>query len=709
MNGHRARLGIGLLVGGMALLAVAGDAVAAEAEMEADRFIASEDGLVVEAVGNVVLRTRDRVLRADRVVYRKLVGRITAEGGVTLTDPDGTVHSMEQVELSDDLREGAFRALRSQFANGAVLVAESALRSQAGLTEFADVAFTRCEICPDSDAEVPWRVRAAAATHRTNERTLTYRGVRLETLGVPIFYVPWFRTSDFSEPRAGGLLLPTIRSDRALGLVVDTPYFQPLGPSQDLLLRTAVTSREGLLFSGNWRRAGVSSDYRVEASLTRGSRLQADGERSREVRGHVSAKGAIGLDRGWSVGWDAARASDASYLARYGFSRGTNVLSQYGYLRKRGGRLHVDFEFYGFQNLSVLTDDEHVPTIFPRLRMRWDAGRPVVGGRVTAVGDVLALGQDDGRRHRRLSLETRWERTVIHEPGHVFETVARARADGFNTRGGLNDAVVESGTAGRFAPAFEVSWRFPFVSRLEAGLLIVEPVAQALLAPSNLNTLAVPNTDSVDVELSHATLFEANRFPGLDRIEGGVRANLGARAIFRGVDGMEMRGALGRVLRLSDNSDFAPRTGLADQFSDVVGSVTVKIQNLGTGYWNFRRSSAVSGGRHDEIGAEARISSVEAGITYVRLHDDPTSPATATSEQAGINVAWQVAPGWRLSGYHHRDLARAADSATLRAGLVLGYRNECVDLSLSYRQDPTRASDIPPASSVGLHVTLLGF
>ena len=108
----------------------------------------------------------------------------------------------------------------------------------------------------------------------------------------------------------------------------ETPYFLPLGPSQDLLLRTGYATREGLLLGGAWRRAGISSDYRVEASATRGSRTRPDGTRARELRGHLSAKGAIGLAKGWSVGWDATRASDASYLARYGLGRGINVLSQ---------------------------------------------------------------------------------------------------------------------------------------------------------------------------------------------------------------------------------------------------------------------------------------------------------------------------------------------------------------------------------------------
>ena len=456
MPGGRVRL-----AGCMVLLALClPRTVAAESEIEADRFTVWEETSVVEASGNVRLRSGARTLTADRIEYRYAEGRIFAEGQVHLTDADGTVHAVERVELTDDLRSGAFRALRSQFAAGGVLSAGSARRTRGVRTDFRDVTYTRCESCPDSRDPPPWRVRATAATHETQQQTITYRDVLLEAFGVPVMYLPWARFKDFSVRRAKGFLLPAVRSDRALGLVVETPYFLPLGPSQDLLLRSGYATREGLLLGGAWRRAGISSDYRVEASATRGSRTRADGTRARELRGHLSAKGAIGLAKGWSVGWDATRASDASYLARYGLGRGINVLSQYGYLRKRGDRLNADLEVYGFQNLSILSEDDRVPFIFPRARLRWDSGPAVFGGRIVAVGDALALAQDDGRRNRRLSVEGRWERSFPRDAGYVLDTVVRLRADAFDVQAGESDEPISDRRITRFAPSAELGWRF---------------------------------------------------------------------------------------------------------------------------------------------------------------------------------------------------------------------------------------------------------
>jgi len=49
-----------------------------------------------------------------------------------------------------------------------------------------------------------------------------------------------------------------------------------------------------------------------------------------------------------------------------------------------------------------------------------------------------------------------------------------------------------------------------------------------LVAPNNSSymTTQIPDEDSLDLEFTDANLFSINRFPGVDRLEGGVRANL---------------------------------------------------------------------------------------------------------------------------------------------------------------------------------------
>ena len=201
---------------------------------------------------------------------------------------------------------------------------------------------------------------------------------------------------------------------------------------------------------------------------------------------------------------------------------------KYGYLRKRGDRLDADLEVYGFQNLSILSEDDRVPFIFPRARLRWDSGPAVFGGRIVAVGDALALAQDDGRRNRRLSVEGRWERSFPRATPDTCSTPSCAFGRMPLTCGPVRATSPSAIVALRASrPRRNSAGGFPLVRPFADGQVVVEPVLQALAAPEGLNRDPVPNTDSVDVELSHASLFEPNRFPGLDRVEGGVRVQHG--------------------------------------------------------------------------------------------------------------------------------------------------------------------------------------
>ena len=58
------------------------------------------------------------------------------------------------------------------------------------------------------------------------------------------------------------------------------------------------------------------------------------------------------------------------------------------------------------------------------------------------------------------------------------------------------------------------------------GTQVIEPILQVVVAPAGGNSQfnKYPNEDSLDLEFTDANLFGFNRFPGIDRLEGGQRA-----------------------------------------------------------------------------------------------------------------------------------------------------------------------------------------
>ena len=103
------------------------------------------------------------------------------------------------------------------------------------------------------------------------------------------------------------------------------------------------------------------------------------------------------------------------------------------------------------------------------------------------------------------------------------------------------------------------------------GTQLIEPIAQLIVAPqagdSQLNKY--PNEDSLDLEFTDANLFGFNRFPGIDRLEGGVRANVALHGAWY-LGGTTFDGLIGQSYRTNKDNLFPEASGLHDQVSDIV-------------------------------------------------------------------------------------------------------------------------------------------
>ena len=57
------------------------------------------------------------------------------------------------------------------------------------------------------------------------------------------------------------------------------------------------------------------------------------------------------------------------------------------------------------------------------------------------------------------------------------------------------------------------------------GTQTIEPIVQLVGGPNNgrsLNMNKIPNEDSLDLQFTDQNLFSINKFPGIDREEGGL-------------------------------------------------------------------------------------------------------------------------------------------------------------------------------------------
>jgi LPS-assembly protein len=197
------------------------------------------------------------------------------------------------------------------------------------------------------------------------------------------------------------------------------------------------------------------------------------------------------------------------------------------------------------------------------------------------VTDPYQTVKSGDQNVERVSFDPGWQRKIISD-GVVNEVDGHMYLNGYvtNNHPVLPDNPVDTDTgsdlAGRALPQVHDVTSYPMVSPTGDGHFLVEPIGSFSFAPSGLaQNNKIPNEDSLDLELDSANLFDANRFPGIDRIESGAHVSYGVRSGYFLDSGGYATLLLGQSKRLSGPDIFPSGSGLETPTSDYVGGLDI--------------------------------------------------------------------------------------------------------------------------------------
>jgi LPS-assembly protein len=193
-----------------------------------------------------------------------------------------------------------------------------------------------------------------------------------------------------------------------------------------------------------------------------------------------------------------------------------------------------------------------------------------------------------------------------------------------------------------------------------------------------------PNEDSLDFEFTDANLFGFNRFSGIDRLEGGSRANVALHGAWY-LGGVTFDGLVGQSYRTNKDNVFPAASGLHDEVSDIVARGTfTPTQWLDLTYRTRLDKSSLQTRFAD---AESAIGvdrfRLTAGYIYTTFnpysyYDQPAPPPAGSSYyfprneiSLGVSTKWD---NYRFSGYARRDLAT---NQMVAVGGDAIYEDEC--------------------------------
>jgi LPS-assembly protein len=582
--------------------------------------------------GNVTIRTGQRLLKADEAEVNAERRSVRLRGRMEYLDPQLHVvgDSGSFIEGGGGQFKGAQFELVERSVRGA---AEGARVTPDGKMELEGVRYTAC---PPGVED--WELQAGEIAIDQKSQIGTGRDVKLEFLGLPIFYTPWI-TFPVGDQRKSGLLFPTIGSSSKTGTLVAVPYYWNLAQNYDATLTGRWYSSRGIRVDPELRYLDDRSRSQLNVEY-----MFHDEDRG-ESRSLVDWRHVTRLAPRTRLLIDAANVSDTDYFEDFGVGfEGTSVtyLDRYADLRHDTGPWSLTARVQGHQIIDTELPQEDEPyQILPQLTAvgRWDDLAGGLGGSLYAEATNFArpLGPEGARFDAEPSLEWRVDRG-----GAFFAANAGFRY----TQYVLQDA----------APGVDdsPSRSLPSAS-LDTGLVLERAVGSRggrlqTLEP-RLLYLYVPYRDQDDLpvfdtglpDLNLVQLFRDNRYVGPDRIGDANQVSVGVTTrLLDSTRGTQFLSAtLGQAYYFED-----PRVRLPDEpvrdrsSSDVVAELELAAFKNWNARFAYQWNPDQSRGERSETfvqyaPAPGRV--LNAGYRFRR----------DLLEQVDVSGAWPINARWR--------------------------------------------------------------
>jgi LPS-assembly protein len=713
----------------------------------------------VSAVGNVQLFYNGTSIEADKVIYDQKTKRLHAEGNIRMTDADGKITYADLLDLSDDYRDGFVDSLRADTADATRMAARRADRSNGNYTVFENGVYTACAACRDNPRQPPlWQVKGARIIHDQTEKMLYFEDARLEFLGVPMAYLPYFSTPDPTVKRKTGFLTPQFTTATGYGYGIGMPFYWAMAQDYDATLTPTYTNKQGLLLQSEFRQRLLDGAYQIRAyGIDQQNPAAFAGQPGeRQLRGGINTKGQFALNDKWVWGWDGVLLSDRLFFSDYKPSQyadpygsflnvPTEAISQL-YLTGVGSRSFFDARTIYY--LSYSGNQNQVPVVHPVADYSNVINRPILGGEFSYKVNFTSLSRDtaafDAVNTRmgadglslctttsadplaripancllrgipgtttRLTGEAEWRRSFTDPYGEIWTPFAILRADAIDA-----DIANQPGVAGflpvgntqalRVMPTAGLEYRYPFIDVQPWETTTVEPIAQVILRPNEPYAGKLPNEDSQSTIFDVSNLFSVDKFSGYDRLEGGGRANVGAQATTQFERGGSVNMLVGQSYRLfglnsfavADSANTGLSSGLATPNSDYVAGINYSPNRTYTFSTRARFDEATLNVQRVETEAKASFDRWSVSLTYGNYAAQPDLGYLTRREGILASGSVKIVSNWVVTGAARWDMqANNINQYVVGAGYV----DDCFILGFNYVTSYAySAANTPPTLS----------
>jgi LPS-assembly protein len=653
----------------------------------ADQVSYDKTGNLVIATGHVRAWQNGQTLYADKVVINRNTDVATATGHVILLEPNGETIFAGDAVLSQGMKNAVMQGVSARLAENGRFIANGARRYNDQIDEMVKVMYSACDLCKTDPTAPPlWQIRARSATRDLQHKMIEYRDAEMEIHGFPVFYIPYMTQPDPSVRRATGLLIPNFGDSSRLGLFVAVPYFIVINPESDITLTPIIGTKQGPVLDAKYRRAFNDGVLNIDLS----------GGRDRHTLGDsVFSNGTFDLNDTWRAGFSYNHASNPQYLDDFNILPNATELTSDAYVEGFGpgsyGRLEADT----YQGLVASVTQSDLPIVAPYGQYDFESDPDSFGGRTNLDAEVFNVLRDVGTNTRRVSAVGTYTIPFQGPLGQLYTARVEVIAASYQATG-LDQqpsySTINSADTSRAQAYGALFMRWPFArSAGSLGSQIVEPEVQLVASPEigTTENYRIPNEDSLDLEYSDANLFDLNRYPGIDRLEGGERVDYAMHDAWYLPGGAMLDGLVGQSYRFHKDDDYLPGSGLNDHFSDIVARATVEPTSWFNLTYRTRLSHVDLGRRMIDATATVGDSTFNLSGGYLYANTNPYVLGTAASLPAAYfiarneftaNISSTIGAYTVTAGTERNIQTGQFDAASFTAG----WQNECAAVNINF-------------------------
>ncbi len=531
--------------------------------------------------GDIELTQGTRFLRAEQMLYSDEDQRITAEGNISLIE-EGLLLKGRRIMLNvqDEAMtlEGGEYQIAGQGARGAAEKISIINREQILLQ---DASYTTC---PPGDES--WRFRAATITLKPAENIGTAKHMRLEMMGVPVFYFPYINFP--LGERKSGLLLPSVGSSNSVGQEVTTPFYWNIAPDRDATLSINQMSKRGTQLTGEFRYLNENGEGQLDVEY-----LDNDQQSSRAR--HFLHYQQQSYWQAWQASINFQQLSDRDYfrdLSREKERYSSRLLESYAALS------YADDAWYGslaLQNNKIL---DEIPSATPAVKrlpqLRFAHYRGLAKGVNFALqSEFASFRQSSDLTALRLDIKPTLSAYYGDSAAYLKPSIAW-QATGYWVNNGSAQI--------RQLPKVTLDSGLWFERNLQIGdkayRQSLEPRLYLLYVPYREQQSLPASGALFDTQLSEFdfdSLFTENRYSGIDRIGDEQRVTLSlASRWFDNQGRQRLQVRFGQLYHLSEQRVTIPNEtitekGWSNLLAAVDGEVNRFVTTSGLAEWNTRQ------------------------------------------------------------------------------------------------------------------------